>query len=140
MKKGINIFISITFYIVLIATVLYLVAGFKYYTLKRDTNQYPQGSLLVIKSNKALKAGNNVYLYLNKEYKITTIESVGKDIINIKHDGSTASIKHNQIIGTIMISIPFIGAIIDFLMTNNGVITLAILVLGYFILMKYLKK
>lgn len=140
MKKSINIVISIAFYILVAATVLYLVAGFKYYPLKTNADNYAKGSLLVIKSNKELASGNNAYIYLNNEYKVVNIASVGKDTIDIQSGTGFSTIKHNEVIGTILFSIPLLGTIIDYLMTSNGIITLAIIVFAYFLLMKYLKK
>lgn len=129
MKKWFHFIANFIFYLLVVVVALYFMAGFKYYPLNKATNVYAKGTLLVISSKQKIKIGDKVYIKENKKHQVVKI----KNIVDLN------SIKTDSVIGPILFGIPFLGIIINYLMTTSGIITMSAIIIISFILNKYIK-
>lgn len=142
--KFLNIVINVLFYIGVVALVLYVVAGFKYYNVKYSLlNDIKVGSVAVLMPPKEGKIPNNkVIAYQKSEQVITLYKVISDDGTDIKITNNQETLNGNtkNVTGILLLTIPILGKIATFITTTIGLITIIGLVVVYFILKKLVFK
>lgn len=142
--KLLNLAINILFYIGVVALVLYVVAGFKYYNVKYSLlNDIKVGSVAVLMPPKDGRIPNNKIITYQKSEQVTTLYKVISDNgtdIKITNNQETLNGSTKNVTGVLVISIPILGKIATFISTTIGLVTILGLVVVYFILKKLVFK
>ena len=142
LQKIVGVVINILFYLVVFFILLYFIFGFRYFNMRYNlaSPKVSKDSLVVAKAMKT-KVNDMILVRVNgKQAMIYQVKSIGKDIVNGNNSQGDVSIKKVDIIGTVVLVIPFIGTFFGFLITKTGLWLLLSLVVIYVIIKKYFMK
>lgn len=144
LDKGLNLIINILFYVGIIALVLYVVAGFKYYNVKYSLlSDVRVGSVAVLMPPREGKISENKIVAYQKSDQIITLYKVISDNgtdIKITNNQETLNGSTKNVTGVLVLTIPILGKIVTFITTKVGIVTIIGLGIVYLVLKKLVFK